>query len=349
MAFRTSVSKRETPRALAVTGVCFVAITAANALFGPPMGWSVLALNSAVALLLFGCAALSRVGFMKPGAWPWVAMLCAIALVGVGLMQVWRRPDGASFAYVLLIMVAYAPLTLAFIPAGIAGVPLIVGCFVVSREWPPTEATDWVIASLAAVAIGMSMLWLRLRSIDELAALTLEVRRLATRDQLTGTFNRHGLEDRVPEVEGTASRLGEPVFAVFLDIVGLKLINDRYGHAVGDKVIVAVAHAIGASVRSADVVGRWGGDEFVVLGVGVGQDAETFGARVLEQVRLRDIGVRTGPINVSVGTTTAAADALDFGQLIRRADEDMYSRRSVWRAGYLSSREGAGSTADPLR
>jgi diguanylate cyclase (GGDEF)-like protein len=330
--FRLSVSQRETPSALAVTGVIVAAVTLVNALFGPPLAWPVLVINGAVVLLIFGSAALSRARFMTPGAWPWVAMICAIALVGVGLIEVWLHPDGASFAYVLLIMVAYAPLTLAWLPAWIAGVPLFAGCVVVSRQWPPAEATDWVIAAVAAVAIGMSLLWLRLRTIDELASLTAQVKNLATRDQLTGVFNRHGIEERVAELQGTAFRAGEPVFAVFIDIVGLKLINDRYGHSVGDKVIAAVAEGMRVSVRSADIIGRWGGDEFVVLGVGAGKDPDAFATRVVEQVPLSDLGVRTGPIYVSVGTATTDAASLDVDRLISKADEDMYARRRDWRA-----------------
>ena len=332
-AFRLTVARRETPRALAVAGGCFVAITLVNELFGPPMATSVLVLNAVVAVLLLGGAALAHSTRMRVGAWPWLAMVCALALVLVGQVQVWRSPDGSAFAYVLLIMVAYAPFTLAWAPAALAAGPMVIGAAVVSRQWPAAEATDWVIAAVAAVAIGMSLLWVRLRSVDEMADLTSQVKALATRDRLTGAFNRHGVEERIPELVGAAARMQSPVFVTFLDVVGLKRINDRYGHQEGDAVILTVAEALRASARSADIVSRWGGDEFIVLGIGIGQDPDEFRERMRGLIRLSPVDARIGPLDVSVGTASMGPDALDIHVLIGQADEDMYDRRRAERSG----------------
>jgi diguanylate cyclase (GGDEF)-like protein len=327
IAFRLSVGQRETPRALAVTGGCFAAITLVNSLFGPSIAWLVLGLNGFICVLLLGGAALARTPFMKPWAWPWVAMVCALSMVTVGQVEVWRSPDGSAFAYVLLIVVAYAPLTLSWLPTVVAAVPMLIGCVVLSRQWPAAEATDWVIASVAALAIGMSLLLLRLRSIDEMAGLTAQIRGLAVRDRLTGALNRHGVEERVPELAGIAERLGEPIFAVFLDIVGLKRVNDLYGHRAGDTVIVIVSDAIRASVRSADIVGRWGGDEFVVLGLGRGQEPDRLRERILNSMRAGDAGAGLGTLDVSLGLATVGTESLNIEALIAQADDDMYVRR----------------------
>jgi diguanylate cyclase (GGDEF)-like protein len=312
---------------LAVTGTCFAIITVVNALFGPPMALGVLALNGAVAALLLGCAALDWTHLLPARAWPWLAALCALTMVTVGQVQVWNTPDGASFAYVLLIVVAFAPLTLGWAPAVTAAVPMLLGCVVVAGQWPSDQRDDWVIAAAAAIAIGMALLWLRLRSIDEMAALTAEIRALATRDRLTGAFNRRGIEERGFELVALAERLQQPVFGVFLDIVGLKVVNDRHGHATGDMVIVTVADALRATVRSSDIVGRWGGDEFIVLGMGAAQDPEVFRERIVEQIRTSDIAVRLPALDVSVGTATMLPEGLDAATLISQADEDMYTRR----------------------
>jgi diguanylate cyclase (GGDEF)-like protein len=330
--FRLSVARRETPRALVVTGGCFVAITLVNALFGPSMAGYVFALNGAVAMLLLGSAALARTSLIPLGAWPWIAAVCALAMVTVGLIQVWRAPDGAAFAYVLLIVVAYAPLTLSWLPAVLAEVPMLLGCVLVARLWPPAEATDWMIASLGALAIGLALLWVRLHSIDELAELTAQVRVLATRDQLTGVLNRRGIEERVPVLAGLSDRVDEPVFLIFLDIVGLKRINDRRGHPAGDMALVVVADALCATVRSGDVVGRWGGDEFIVVGLGSTQDPDTFRERVLAYLRDAGADAPTATLDVSAGLAVSSPRMLDFESLVSRADEDMYRRRRAMRA-----------------
>ena len=329
--FRLSVARRETPRALAVVGACFVVVTTANALFGPPMEPALLLLNAAVAALLLTAATLVRVPRMPARAWTWAAALCALAMVSAGQVQVWLDPDGAAFAYVLLIIVAYAPLTLNRGPAAIVAVPMVAGCFVISRPWPAEEATDWMIASLAAVGIGMALLWLRLRSIDEMAELSAQVGAFATRDPLTGALNRHGVEERVPQLVGMAVRQHEPVFAMFLDIVGLKRANDVHGHHFGDQVIIVVADAVRASARSGDLVGRWGGDEFIVLGIGRAQQPDIFVQRVVDHIRHGAVDVHDWPIDVSIGSAVSIADDVDLEELIGRADVDMYARRRTVR------------------
>lgn len=330
-AFRLSVAARETPRALAVTGGCFAAITLVNAAFGPPLALGVLLLNGLAVVFLLGAAALVRTPFMRAGAWPWVAAASAVAVVTVGQVQVWLSPDGASFAYVLLIVVAYGPLTLEWIPAAAAAVPMLVGCIVISRQWPPAAASDWVIASVAAVALGMTMLWIRLRSVNALADLSAQVGALATRDRLTGAFNRLGVEERIPALIGIAQRRQEPVFAMFLDIDGLKAVNDRDGHQAGDALITRVADALRAVVRGGDLVGRWGGDEFIVLGLGEAQHPDVFADRIVEHCGA-GTGAGVGKFQISIGAATFSGDGLDVADLIRQADEDMYTRRRARRA-----------------
>ena len=329
--FRLTVAQRETPRAMAVTGGCFVAITALNASVGPPTPWGALVLNGIVAGLLLGGGWL--IHSRRTPAWtcPWIAAVCALTMVVAGLVQVWLNPDGAAFGYVLIIIVAFAPLTLAWVPATTVAVPMLIGCVVVSRRWPSTAATDWDIASLAALAIGVSLLWLRLRSIDEAAELTSQVRALATRDRLTGILNRHGIDEHLPQLAGMARRARVSVLAMFVDIVGLKHINDEQGHLVGDAVIVTVARALAASVRSSDIVGRWGGDEFVVLGLGSGLQPEEFRNRLLDQFHASGVENTVGDLDVTVGMALMSADTLDTEALISHADADMYARRRVQR------------------
>jgi diguanylate cyclase (GGDEF)-like protein len=256
----------------------------------------------------------------------------ALALVAIGQVQVWISPDDVGFVYVLLIMVLYPLLTMSWVPAATVAVPMLMGCVVVASGQYGLEAADWVIASLAAVSIGMALVWLRLRSADDLAEKTALVGLLATRDQLTGVLNRHGIEERVPELVGLAQRHREQVFAVFADVDGLKTVNDTFGHATGDSVLVATADAIRETVRAADLVGRWGGDEFIVLGMGRGEHADEVSDRIREAIRASGLDPKTWPGGVSVGMATASLQELDIEALIRHADADMYTRRRQRRA-----------------
>ena len=85
-------------------------------------------------------------------------------------------------------------------------------------------------------------------------------------------------------MRGALSFLLLPIFAIFVDIDGLKLANDRHGHAFGDEVIEVAGHAVLASVRGGDLVARYGGDEIVVVGIGQHPDPEAFSRRLDEHV-----------------------------------------------------------------
>ena len=88
---------------------------------------------------------------------------------------------------------------------------------------------------------------------------------LSLTDPLTGLPNRRDLEQRLREEIDRSDRASEPLGCLILDVDRFKLVNDEYGHAAGDAVLAEVASALQASLRSFDVVGRFGGDEFVAL------------------------------------------------------------------------------------
>ena len=100
---------------------------------------------------------------------------------------------------------------------------------------------------------------------EERRALTERLHRLATYDGLTGCLNYQSLQATlINEVERT-ERYGRPLSVVIADLDGFKAINDSHGHAAGDAALMSIASALRAGVRSADLVGRIGGDEFAIL------------------------------------------------------------------------------------
>jgi len=90
-------------------------------------------------------------------------------------------------------------------------------------------------------------------------------RRMATTDALTGLANRGSGSERLAQEVARARRYGPPLSVALLDIDHFKKVNDTFGHAMGDKVLVAVAEALGDALRNTDVAIRWGGEEFLVL------------------------------------------------------------------------------------
>ena len=169
-----------------------------------------------------------------------------------------------------------------------------------------------------------------------------EVQHLASTDSLTGLSNRRYLIELGEREFGRARRYQHPLTAIILDIDHFKKVNDTYGHAVGDQVLQDLAARCRRIVREIDIVGRYGGEEFVVLLL----ETDLKGACVLAE-RLRrhisespidtDGGAVT--ITVSLGVTVLDDQCADLDHLLQRADQALYvskregrNRVSMWQA-----------------
>jgi len=153
---------------------------------------------------------------------------------------------------------------------------------------------------------------------------------LAMHDALTGLANRALLDDRLMQAIAQRDRDGGAVAVLFCDVDGLKAINDEYGHAFGDELLVAVAQRLSAQVRTADTVARVGGDEFVVVSnLRVPGDAAAMSRRVeadLETLLEAPDG-RQVVVRVSVGSAVAIDHTVDAATLLRSADQSMYAAK----------------------
>ncbi len=150
-----------------------------------------------------------------------------------------------------------------------------------------------------------------------------ELRRQASTDALTGLPNRSALLQRLEEM----LRSGEPLGVIFIDLDGFKLVNDSAGHDVGDRLLREVARRLAEAMTPPAFVGRWGGDEFVVVAPGVEAEAALaeLGHAVLQRCRkMVPTQDRRLAVGASLGAVLAPRDGHDAATLLRRADAAMY-------------------------
>jgi diguanylate cyclase (GGDEF)-like protein/PAS domain S-box-containing protein len=156
----------------------------------------------------------------------------------------------------------------------------------------------------------------------------------ATHDALTGLPNRQLLHDRLQQAILNADRYGRKAAAVFLDLDDFKLINDNLDHAAGDEALRIVANRLQAQVRDTDTVGRFGGDEFVV--VLTEQDDEDGVGRVIARLMRAvsapmDVGGASHVLTPSIGWARYPDDGADADSLLKHADMAMYQAKRAGR------------------
>jgi len=157
-----------------------------------------------------------------------------------------------------------------------------------------------------------------------------ELRVAASRDALTGLLNRRAMMQELQRWSSLHARYDMPVSLLIGDLSGFKRVNDEHGHAAGDRALLVVARVLTEAVRADDRVGRWGGDEFVVLLPHTDQEgAQILASRLVEliassPVHLVDGGQVAVGITIGLATDPAQRDGLD---LVERADSDLYRQR----------------------
>jgi len=191
--------------------------------------------------------------------------------------------------------------------------------------------------------IRMSSMLRIKRLADELERVNKELAELATIDGLTQVANRRAVEQRLVHEFQRARRYKHPFTCMLIDIDHFKAVNDNYGHPVGDKVLIEVAAAIRQSTRNTDLVGRFGGEEFMVLAP---ETPMTSGELVADRIR-RSIAHRTASrvekgmpaVTASLGLASTELAVASETELVARADQALYRAKHEGRNRVIVARD----------
>ncbi len=173
---------------------------------------------------------------------------------------------------------------------------------------------------------------------------------LARVDPLTGVNNRLALNEMATRVLAAAGRSGETVGVLMLDADHFKKVNDQFGHAGGDEVLRALVRTIAATLRASDVIGRVGGEEFVVLAPGTNMAAlVVLAERIRETLAAKPLTVDGASLHltVSIGAAVAPRGARDFASVLRLADQALYAAKRAGRNRVATHPPHVAAALDP--
>lgn len=170
------------------------------------------------------------------------------------------------------------------------------------------------LAALATFVEQIGLVWQNFSLLDR-------VEKLARFDGLTSVLNRRAIEARLADAQARAVGGERPLSLLLLDVDHFKEVNDEHGHAAGDEVLKGLAGILRATVRGADHVGRFGGDEFVVVLPDAGEDVAAAVARRIGEA------AATAGISVSLGGATWPAPVAEVDGLLAIADECLYEAK----------------------
>jgi diguanylate cyclase (GGDEF)-like protein len=195
----------------------------------------------------------------------------------------------------------------------------VIGSLLVKHEQPLTDAEQQAIAGSVTQAAPV---------LGNLRNLALAETRAAT-DSLTGLANTRASHDTLKRMVAQSFRTGSPLTASLLDLDHFKQINDRFGHARGDEVLAAVGSVLQGTARDSDFVGRFGGEEFLLLFPDTDRDESlVVGEKIRAAVAQISIRGVERSITASLGLAVYPDDAADAETLLRHADRALYTAKA---------------------
>lgn len=260
-----------------------------------------------------------------------VVLGCLLVLV-LAVADILTGPD-LAFSPLYLLPIAFvawgSSRRAALGVAGLSTLAWLVADLVSGRPLPQVAIMVWNTSARLAVNVSIVLL------VASLHRALQQAQQLADTDALTGLANRRRLSVLLTLEIARAQRYWRPFTLVYLDLDNFKQVNDRYGHAVGDRLLTLVSAALAQHTRTTDLAARRGGDEFVLLLVETGEaEASLLLAGLEARVAAAVAGLTSGiPVSLSVGAVTFRAAPLTAEAALRMADELMLAVKATGKAG----------------
>jgi diguanylate cyclase (GGDEF)-like protein len=152
------------------------------------------------------------------------------------------------------------------------------------------------------------------------------IEKIAITDALTELFNRRHILLRFEEEFEKFKRLNKNVSCLMIDVDNFKDINDSYGHQIGDQVLQAISARMRDSVRAYDILGRYGGEEFLIIMPDTGlEDATGLAERI--RISVKEVLIGNAAVTLSLGVVCSQVSDRSVDDIIRRADENLYKAK----------------------
>ncbi|WP_295718955.1 GGDEF domain-containing protein [uncultured Halovibrio sp.] len=296
------------------------------------LGWRILPLVAAIGILVLRWR-------VPDGFWP-RAMLILYALSGMVMMAGMvadhlLEPDG-PYAYLSKGLVVVIALVAVLATAGardlilVYGVPLVAMAVVVMRaSLAPVEVFLLLFHPLIMMAIGLVVSEVLYRVRLEAFMARQELEQSASTDILTGLVNRRAFDARLEAEHARCLRQDASYALIMADLDHFKHVNDTHGHDVGDEVLTELARRLQGALRTEDELGRWGGEEFMVLLPDAGQhEAEPVAEKLRRAVADMPFHTSAGPLSITTSLGIAVFNGEEMpSKVARHADLALYAAK----------------------
>lgn len=206
------------------------------------------------------------------------------------------------------------------------------------QRWVVKIATQ--IGFIIVVIIGVVIYWNRKlrQEVNRRKLLEEQMKHMATHDELTGIANRNLMKTQMEQAIAMHQRQNIKLAVLFVDLDGFKVVNDKYGHDFGDKVLKQVSTRLTSCIRKSDTVCRFGGDEFVILLTGLNnkEEAAFIAEKIIESIGLPYlIDNQSAELGCSIGISMFPEDGDNESDLLKMADTLMYRVKDSGKNSYL--------------
>ena len=254
----------------------------------------------------------------------------AVLFVAAGVLL----DGGASSPLTLLFFLPLISAAMAWQPFAVVGMGVaVVSAYLVTGLADDGSAPGWMLlfggTLVLAAMLGAANAHNRWLQVAAHAALTEQLTQLAELDGLTGCLNHRGFHHRLRAEAERALRYEHSLWLLIIDLDDFKLVNDRYGHPAGDRLLMALGEALRRATRESDLVGRIGGDEFAVASPAIDENGAVLLARRVQY----EIGLVNdpAPITASVGISGFPKSTQNLDTLLHQADAAAYTAKHAGR------------------